>query len=192
MDLQPDKAGLGAFKARTIGGGKDVPSFLRWALGRDAYMLATLAPHLRAAEAGKRLGFVFVGAAHGQRSGSLLVPKVGGPDAAEARPLEVRFLGRRLAEEGVDLVAVDGNDPGDPGDGPGCRDGVETALVATRAGRAALEPVTIDLRTSPLGATERNRDACLEGPFVRLKAKYVPEGYRARDHFDFFVFHPAR
>lgn len=154
---------------------KDHMAMLQWAFARDPKMFSRIEPEARRAVAGNGLVLILIGSAHAQRSGRMefILPE-GFPVKVEP----VTWLGTRLAEAFPKVLTATLIDPDTE-----CQDRVQLALIKEKV----QVPLALDLRRSSLG--EIANFQCHDFP-MGIKVNFVPENYRAREHYDLYGFFP--
>lgn len=139
----------------------------RWVVSRDEAMADRIEKALLDVKSARQMAIIFVGSAHIQRSGKVIL---GIPPAK----IEVEWFGTRIAKK-FDLLAINLNDPHND-----CVDVIEAWMLNQR--NEAASETLIDLRRDSLGrvAAFRCND---EFP---LPFQFVPRLYVARDHYDLY------
>ncbi|HAH32310.1 MAG TPA: hypothetical protein DCL44_08355 [Elusimicrobia bacterium] len=121
----------------------------------------------------KRLSLIYVGSAHIKKRG---VVRIKMPEGGET---EIMHLGSRLFMAFPRTVSINQNDP--MGD---CED-----LIETKAKESGLKEITLlNLNTHPFGNLESIYCA-VEYP---LPHTYIPSPFKAKDHFDYYLYYPHR
>jgi hypothetical protein len=146
-----------------------MPELLGWAIGRDSYMNKNIVRFL--SNDPSDLSIVFVGSAHIQRSGVMQITTPSGS-------VDVSWLGTRLSRT-FEILSIYQNDPAND-----CVDRIEKSLAGTEEGVFARR---FDLRKDALGYIEAFR--CEEE--LPVPYQFIPANYRARDHYDLYLYFPA-